>query len=125
MRLASYKGLAQLKEPEAFLMRAALNLSIDEHRARKSRGVQVLLEDVELVDSRPTAESALLARERIARLSECLVMLDPKTCRIFLAHRVEGLSYPEIARANCLSVSAIEKHVAKATMLITRSMEGW
>ncbi len=125
IRLAQYSREQAVVRPEAFLMRAALNLSIDAHRSRASRGEEVCLDDVVLVDARPSAETILLARERIARLSECLGRLNDKTRAIFLAHRVDGMSYQEIARLHGLSVSSVEKHIAKATLLLTTGMEGW
>ena len=127
VKLASYEHRDAVQEPEAFLMRTALNLSIDDYRSGRHRGEQVLLEEVEveLVDTTPTAETTLLARERWARLSQSLATLGAKTQRIFLAHRVDGLTYLEIARANKLSVGAVEKHIAKATLHITKDMEGW
>jgi len=125
VRLACAESRQTVNEPEAFLMRAALNLSIDAYRIRRNHGEEVLLENAQLIDATPTAETILLARERIARLSECLAQLDPKTQRIFLAHRIDGMSYLEIARDNGLSVSAVEKHIAKATLILMRSMEGW
>lgn len=125
IRLARYQRGQVVAQPEAFLMRAALNLSIDAHRARVSHGEEVLLEDVVLVDATPSAEAVLLARERWARLSVCLGRLNDKTRDIFLAHRVDGMSYQEIARLHGLSVSSVEKHIAKATLLLTSWMEGW
>lgn len=125
VRLACYERKNAVAKPEAFLMRAALNLSIDAHRASKKRGEQMLLDEVVLVDTSPSAEAILLARERIARLSECLADLDARTCKIFLAHRIDGMSYGEIARDHRLSVSSVEKHIAKAMLVLTSSMEGW
>jgi RNA polymerase sigma-70 factor (ECF subfamily) len=125
IRLACYERDQAVARPEAFLMRAALNLSIDAHRSRVSRGEEVVLEDVVLVDATPSAEAVLLARERWARLSVCLGRLNDKTRDIFLAHRVDGMSYQEIARLHGLSVSSVEKHIAKATLLLTSWMEGW
>ena len=125
MRLACYERKETVAEPEAFLMRAAINLSIDAYRASRNRCEHVLLEEVVRIDSTPGAEAVLLARERIARLSECLACLDARTRRIFLAQRVDGMSYLEIARDNRLSVSSVEKHIAKATLMVTRAMEGW
>lgn len=125
IRLASYEQRSSVLEPEAFLMRTALNLSIDDHRTARNHGEQVLLEDVEIVDATPTAETILLARERIVRVSESLASLDAKTRRIFLAHRVDGLSYEQIAKDLRISISAVEKHIAQATLRITRDMEGW
>jgi RNA polymerase sigma-70 factor (ECF subfamily) len=125
LRLARYQREQTVVEPEAFLMRAALNLSIDAFRARAVRGEELLLDDVVLIDTAPAAEAVLLAKERMARLSVCLARLTDKTRAVFLAHRIEGLSYQEIARLHGLSVSAVEKHIAKATLQLTSWMEGW
>lgn len=125
VRLVIYERQHSVDKPEAFLMRTALNLSIDSHRTRTARGEEVLLEDAVLIDTTPDAEAALLARERVARLSACVSRLNDKTRNIFLAHRVDGLSYQEIAHRHRLSVSAVEKHVAKAMLAITIWMEGW
>jgi RNA polymerase sigma factor (sigma-70 family) len=125
IRLECYRREQPVDQPEAFLMRAALNLSIDAHRARQTRGEEVALEDVVLVDASPSAETTLLARERLERLSVCLGRLNDRTREIFLAHRMDGLSYREIAEQQGLSVSAVEKHIAKANLQLTTWMEGW
>jgi RNA polymerase sigma factor (sigma-70 family) len=125
VRLACYEREQPVEKPEAFLMRAALNLSIDAHRLRQSHGEEVVLEDVVLVDTSPSAEAMLLAKERIARLGICLGRLTEKTRTIFLAHRIEGMSYKDIAREHNLAVSTVERHIAKATLLLTSWMEGW
>ena len=125
VRLACYEQEQPVIQPEAFLMRTALNLSIDAHRTRVNHGEEVLLEEVFLVDTSPTAEAVVLARERVARLSVCLARLNDKTRQIFLSHRVDGLSYQEIAQRHQLCISTVEKHIAKATVQITTWMEGW
>ncbi len=124
VRLACYERNQTVIEPEAFLMRAALNLSIDSYRINSSRGEQVLLDEA-VVDATPGIEATLLARERITHLSKCLSRLNSKTRDIFLAHRVDGMSYQQIANHHQLSVSAVEKHIARATLVITSWMEGW
>ena len=125
VRLACYEREQTVNKPEAFLMRTALNLSIDAHRMSVNRGEEVVLDEVVLIDVAPTAEAVVLARERVARLSVCLGRLSEKTRDIFLAHRVDGMSYQQIAQRHQLSISTVEKHVAKATMQVTSWMEGW
>lgn len=125
VRLAYYEREQIVDQPEAFLMRTALNLSIDAHRARVGRGEEVMLDEVVLIDTAPDADAVVLGRERLARMSVCLGRLTNKTREIFLAHRVEGLSYQEIARRHQLSISTVEKHVARATLQVTCWMEGW
>ncbi len=125
IRLADYERDHEVRQPEAFLMRTALNLSIDVHRALISHGEELLAEDVVLIDLAPTAETVLLAKERMGRLSSCLSRLSPKTRDIFLLHRLDGLTYQEIARQYGLQVSTVEKHIARATQQLSAWMEGW
>lgn len=125
VRLACYEQDNHVEQPEAFLMRAALNLSIDAHRASATRGEQVMLDEVVLLDGRPGVEDVLLNRERIARLSQCLAALSDKTRDIFLAHRIDGQSYQVIADRYGITVSSVHKHIAKALLMITGRMEGW
>ena len=40
-------------------------------------------------------------------------------------HRVEGLKYREIAAELGITVSAVEKHVAKAALFLAAWVEGW
>ena len=125
LRLASYQQEKSVEKPEAFLMRTALNLSIDAHRSQAARGQAVMLEDVMLVDSTPSAETVVLGRERALRLSTGLARLNENTRAILLAHRYECLSYQEIADRHKVSVSAVEKQIAKAMLQVTSWMEGW
>lgn len=125
IRLAVYQKDNPVAQPEAFLMRAALNLSIDAHRTATNRGEQLLLEDVVVIDGQPSAEDVLLGRERLTRLSECVGQLDDLTRAILLAHRLDGLSYQEIAKRHGVSISTVHKHIGKALLLITGKMEGW
>jgi RNA polymerase sigma factor (sigma-70 family) len=92
---------------------------------RLSRGDEVQLEEVVLIDATPTGEAVVLSRERMARMSICLPRLNDKTRHIFAAHRIEGLSYEQIAQRHQLSISTVEKHIAKALVQITGWMEGW
>lgn len=107
------------------MYRTALNLAVTADRSRAARGEVLLEEGVALMQAVPSTETAVLARERVARLDVCLRRLSGRTRMIFLDVRFAGLSYPETARRHHITTSAVEKHVAKATMLITRWMEGW
>jgi RNA polymerase sigma factor (sigma-70 family) len=124
LRLDAYRRVRTVEAPEAFLMRTALNLAIDAHRVAQRRGETVALEEAVLVDCSPSAEEVLLARERVARLSACLLRLTPRTRGIFLAHRLEGKTYAQIAQEYGITVSGVERHIAKAIRQVTSGMEG-
>ena len=125
VQLASYERERVVDKAEAFLMQTALNLAIDEHRRRVIHGEQVVLEEAILVDDSPPVEAVVLSRERIARLNDCLGRLTDRNRDIFLAHRLDGLTYREIADHHGLSISTVEKHIAKATMQLINWMEAW
>lgn len=125
VRLTCYAHADSVVKPEAFLMRTAINLSNDAFRALRTRGEEVLIEDEVVLDSAPGLEDMLLSRERMARMNKCLGRLSARTRAIFLAHRVDGLSYQDIGRIHGISISSVEKHVAKALLLVTGLMEGW
>uniref|UniRef100_UPI001E36498C RNA polymerase sigma factor n=1 Tax=Pelomonas sp. KK5 TaxID=1855730 RepID=UPI001E36498C len=120
-----YEQDQMIERPDAFLMRIALNLSIDAHRAVASRGDEVCVEDVVVIDCSPSTEAVVLARERTARLSVCIGRLTPKARDIFLSYRLEGMTYREIAQRHGLTISTVEKHVARATMQLAAWMEEW
>jgi RNA polymerase sigma-70 factor (ECF subfamily) len=47
----------------------------------------------------------------------------PERCReVFLLHRVESLSYSQIATRCGISVSAVEKNIARACLLLGAAM---
>lgn len=125
IRLDAYQREHIVEKPEAFLLRTAINLSIDANRARKARGDEVDIDDVVVLDSAPSLDSALLAREQLRRLDCGLARLSARTREIFLAYRMEGKSYEAIGDDLGISGTAVAKHVAKATLQLTRWMDGW
>ena len=125
IRLVCYERDNTVEQPEAFLMRAAINLSIDAHRLSATRGEQVTLEELVHLDGSPGVEDVLLGRERLARLSECISLLDEQSRQILLAHRIDGHSYQEIAHQHGISITSVHRQIAKALLLIAERMEGW
>jgi len=125
LRLFRYEESQPVEQPEAFLMRTALNLSHDAYRTRVSHGEHVVLEEDVLIDTAPSAESVALARERMTRLYLGLSRLSDRTRDVFLANRIDGLPYTEIAKLHGISVSTVHQHIAKATLRLTSWMEGW
>jgi RNA polymerase sigma factor (sigma-70 family) len=126
LRLVRYEDERQpVEQPEAFLMRTALNLSIDAHRMSVGRGEHLVLEEVLLIDTTPSTEAVVLARERMARFALGVGRLSERTREIFVANRVDGLPYAEIAKRYGISVTTVHQHLAKATLRLTEWMEGW
>lgn len=111
-----------IKAPDAYLNQAAQNLLRDDARAaeRRSAHLHSCLEDVTLVAPDPVA--ALEARDMLQRLEAIVAKLPARTREIFLAHRIDGFSYAEIAFRTGLSVKTVEKHMSRAIARIGRDL---
>lgn len=109
------------EQPGAYLFRTARNLLAERGRAdhRHMAAHHTNLEEHEIAGTDPHA--ALEARDEMRRVGEALGRLKPKTRDIFLMHRVDGLSYEEIAAAMGMSVKGVEKQIAKALRAIRRA----
>lgn len=126
LRFEAYRQSADVREPEGFVVRTALNLATDAGRRHKRSPFSArALEDLPLADNSPGPDEVLGSRDRLRRLSEGLDALKPRAREMLLAQRLEGLSYAEIARRQGVSVSAVEKQIARAVLFLMDWMEGW
>jgi len=113
---------AAIASPTAYLREAARNLVRDQARAaaRGSERLHLSIDDVPLCDGDPVA--ALEARDRLARLEQAVLRLKPLTRQIFLARRLDGYSYGEIAEQTGLSVRGVEKQMSRAIKQLGRHL---
>jgi RNA polymerase sigma factor (sigma-70 family) len=117
VRLQAYCKDKSIEQPEAFLVRTALNLSVDERRLARNRfAVSTPLEKLSLIDAGPTPDAVLEAQQRLQRVRQALNELSPRSREVFLLHRAEGYSYGQVAQRLGISVSTVEKHMAKAAL---------
>ena len=104
---------------DAFLARTVRNLSIDLYR-REHRDLYVdePVEELVIADARTAPDEECAHIERLQRVGGVLATLSPRTREIFLMHRIEGYGCAAIARHFQISVSAVEKHIAKAVLTL-------
>jgi RNA polymerase sigma-70 factor (ECF subfamily) len=62
--------------------------------------------------------------ELLRRLEAAVALLPRKQREIFLAHRLDNMSYAEIASHTGLSVRQVERHVARAIYKLCKQMDG-
>lgn len=119
-RLAAldHAAVDAIESPGAYLHRTAVNLLKDEAKAaaRHAAHLHVPVDDVAIMG--PDQIAALEARDMLARLEAVMLRLKPRTREIFLAHRIDGYSYAEIAARTGLGIKAVEKHMSRAIAYI-------
>jgi RNA polymerase sigma-70 factor (ECF subfamily) len=70
-----------------------------------------------------TPEDELDMQQRVQNLADALAALPPRCREVFLLHRMENLTYSQIATHCGISVSTVEKHIARACSLIDANID--
>lgn len=109
-----------IEQPEAYLHRVATNVLRNRARAALRRSLAQHVPADEQTLAGPDLVAALEARDLLDRIQNALMRLSPKTREVFLAHRVDGHSYNDIAKRTELSVKGVEWHMTKAIAHLDR-----
>jgi RNA polymerase sigma-70 factor (ECF subfamily) len=118
--LSGARGL--IRRPDAYLYRICVNLIRDLARSRQVHA-QALDDPSFGAETWQNPVVKLEQRDELRRLEAAMLRLKPKTREIFLAKRLDGLTYAEIAERTGLSVKGVEKHMAKAIAMIERRLD--
>lgn len=105
----------EIHSPKAFLFRIARNEALKELRNRSNR-ITDYIEDMEPSEGfsdETSLEDQAMARQKLGMFCQSALEMTPRCRRAFLMCKVYGLSYKEIAAQLGISVSGVEKHVAK------------
>lgn len=124
LRLQLYCRKHKVEHREAFLVRTVLNLASDlRRRHANSVTISETLKTLYLAETTPSAVDVLAAQERLLRMRAGLDHLSPRRREVFALNRIEGYSFPQIAERLGITLSAVEKHAAKAALLMTDWMD--
>lgn len=108
--------------PSAYLYKMALNLARDHRRERqRAMGRDALWAESrrvtlgsEAIADLPAADTAYEAKQRLGQVVAALDELSVQCRRVFMLHKFEGLSHPEIVARVGISRSTVEKHMGTA-----------
>jgi RNA polymerase sigma-70 factor (ECF subfamily) len=105
----------EVREPEAVLVRTVFRLAQNQLRdSRCHLYSKRVLEDLAIVDPRARPEHQADIQQRLERVMRVLETVPARSREVFLLHRLAGAGHEEIATRLGISVSAVEKHVARA-----------
>lgn len=114
VRLLKSRQTSPLREPRAYLSSIARGLMIDQYRRRELE--RAYLESVELLPRQevPSEESRILILDALERIDRMLDALKPRVRQAFLLAQLDGLTCAQIAKQLDVSVSTVERDLAKA-----------
>lgn len=125
LKIERYEREQTARSREALLVTAAVNLSIDRRRRDARAPFADIGELHHIADAGPDPAEIIEQQRRLQHVKSGLETLPERTRRILLRRRLDGLSYAEIAADEGMSVAAVEKQVARATLQLMQWMDGW
>lgn len=123
-RLLGVRAVERVRDPAAFLNRILRNLLIDRSRRLSARPQHVELDSGVEVGVPPTQSDAIEVEQMRDRYREIVASLPTRMREVFILHRIDGLSYREIALRLDISVRTVEWHIAEAIVRISRGLDG-
>jgi RNA polymerase sigma-70 factor (ECF subfamily) len=124
VRLMGRGNLGNLTNPRAHLLATARNLAVDAYRRTVTGGAVIrTIGVVEPAFEELDAGQALASKIELEKLARIMAGLDPKSRSAFLMHRIDGLSFSEIARRTGTSPSGARFLVARALAACVAGME--
>ena len=115
-RLSRREGVAAIERLDAYLFETAANVAIDYHRrgVARLRGAHEVYDESAHAPTDFSPEQLYAGREELGCLLVGLRELPERTRNVFLLARLENMKQAEIARRLGVSVSGVEKHLARA-----------
>lgn len=119
LRLLSAKPRNFIENPQAYLFRTARNIAFDQAQLRKKRSqVECPITDekavLNIASDAPSPEMELIDRERLQLFENTLIDLPERARKALLLSRMEGWSYPAIARHLGVSPNTVYNDVRMA-----------
>jgi RNA polymerase sigma-70 factor (ECF subfamily) len=124
LRVLRYSAQNVVENREQLLFSAARNLAIDTQRRGKVRQKTAIELAVLAPMQWPASDEVVDTEQRLARVEAAIAALPSRCREVFLMHRIDGLSYSEIAAQRGISVSTVEKHIARACLMIDSRLHG-
>lgn len=122
-RLLGARTAKGLREPGAFLNRIVRNLLIDRSRRLSVRPLHVPLESESEFAVAPEQDELIELEQMRRRYRDVVESLPPRMRQVFVLHRIEDLSYKEIAARLDIGVRTVEWHIAEAIVRISRGLD--
>lgn len=115
-----YRAIAA---PRSFVLTIVHNLALE--RLRRANVVRIdflaSMDVLDVADGAPDAFAIAAGRSDMQHMLRLIGTLPPQCARVLHMRKIQGLPPAAISEALSISVSTVEKHVAKGLALITKA----
>ncbi len=113
-----------IRDPLRFVFKVTRNVVLNSLREGVRSVVRPFHDEEELVDtSTAGTEQTVLTSERLRRAMDIIDRMPARRREAFLQHRVEELSYAEVAQRMGISIKAVEKHISAAMAYLYQEID--
>lgn len=125
LKLHGVLGNGTIENIDGYIFRVADSVMVGRLRRDYARGKGRETEvDDDIVDLHQiNPELSLASKQEYARAMKSIIYLPERCRQAFLLHRFEGLTYAYIADHMSISVSAVEKLIARALARLARDLQ--
>jgi RNA polymerase sigma factor (sigma-70 family) len=122
VRAFARPGWTSTERARGYIFRAAVNRWRDRNRRALTHGTTVAWDDAAsfALDEEISPERVVVVEQELHRVASALRELSERTRDVFMLIRLEQMKQAEIAAMLGISVSAVEKHLAKALAHLAR-----
>ncbi|MDX5985213.1 RNA polymerase sigma factor [Sphingomonas echinoides] len=106
-----------------FVLTIVHNLALERLRRANVVRIELLasLDMLDVADPAPDAFAVAAGRSDLQRLLQLIDSLPPQCARVLHMRKIQGMPPIAIAEALSISVSTVEKHIAKGLALVTKA----
>lgn len=111
--------------PKAYLLKTAVNIIRDRKRREKvrNRDFHSSLDETTCSDKSPLIENTLLWRQGIQIVDDALRELKPIHQQVFLLHRIENLTFPQISERTGIPLRTVQRYMSLALQHCKSALE--
>ncbi|WP_226637836.1 RNA polymerase sigma factor [Novosphingobium profundi] len=122
-RVLDTQDFHAIQSPRGFVLTIVRNLALE--RLRRANVVRIdylaSLEALDVADPAPDAFMVSSGRSELRQLARIMESLPPQCGRVLHMRKIQGMAPGQIAEALSISLSTVEKHLAKGLALVTRA----
>jgi RNA polymerase sigma factor (sigma-70 family) len=123
LRMHTRQSGDEIQNMEGYLFTVAAR-TLAQHSQRNRRlGWSTDDDPADVSPEEISAERILIGRQNLSQAVDIIERLQPRTREVFVLHRFEEMTYPAIAAALGVSVSAVEKHIMIALKTLAAGLK--
>jgi RNA polymerase sigma factor (sigma-70 family) len=125
VRAVQAEKVEKIQTPKAFLYKICKNLAINHHTRAAQRLTDYIedFDDLEVTYSTVSMDDQLEQENRFVQFCEAVKCLPPQCRRAFVLKKVYGLSSKEVAQRLGITISTVDKHLARGLVICRNHLE--